>query len=157
VVFFSFRAMIAIGFLMAGIGAWSLFLRWRRSLFHNPWLMRAVVVMGPSGFLAVICGWITTEVGRQPYTVYGVMRTAESMSPIGLPGVATSLLAFIVVYAVVYAAGIGFLLKLMGRPPVRGEADPPPGQPIRTAGITPGPAGAVPEAPLHGIGQVAAE
>jgi cytochrome d ubiquinol oxidase subunit I len=157
IVFFSFRAMIAIGFLMAGIGAWSLFLRWRRSLFVSPWIMRAMVVMGPSGFLAVICGWITTEVGRQPYTVYGLMRTADSMSPIGLPGVATSLLAFIVVYAVVFAAGIGFLLKLMGRPPMPGEPDPPQDQPTRTAGITLGPVGAVAEAPLHGTRQVAAE
>jgi cytochrome d ubiquinol oxidase subunit I len=137
--------MIAIGFLMASIGAWSLFLRWRRSLFENRWIMRAMVVMGPSGFAAVILGWITTEVGRQPYTVYGLMRTADSLSPIALPGIATSLVAFIVVYGVVYAAGIGFLLRLMDHPPVPGEPDLPPGQPIRTAGITPGLAGAVPE------------
>jgi cytochrome d ubiquinol oxidase subunit I len=76
------------------------------------------------------------------------MRTADSMSPIGLPGVATSLLAFIVVYAVVYAAGIGFLLKLMSRPPERGESGPPADQPTRTAGITPGPAGAVLASPV---------
>ena len=158
IVFFTFRAMIGIGFLMAAIGLWSLFLRWRRSLFENRWLQRAVLVMGPSGFAAVICGWITTEVGRQPFTVYGLMRTADSMSPIGLPGVATSLIAFIAVYAVVYTAGIGFILKLMGRPPVRGETDHPAGQPIRTAGITPGPAGAVPEHSAPGIqGQVLAE
>jgi cytochrome d ubiquinol oxidase subunit I len=145
IIFFSFRGMIAIGFLMASIGAWSLFLRWRRSLFENRWIMRAMVVMGPSGFAAVILGWITTEVGRQPYTVYGLMRTADSLSPIALPGIATSLVAFIVVYGVVYAAGIGFLLRLMDHPPVPGEPDLPPGQPIRTAGITPGLAGAVPE------------
>ncbi len=158
IVFFSFRAMVGIGFLMAGVGAWGLFLRWRRSLFLNPWLMRAMVLMGPAGFVAVICGWITTEVGRQPYTVYGLMRTADSMSPIALPGVATSLVAFIVVYAVVYTAGISFLLKLMGRAPQPGEPGPPQNQPTRTAGITPGPAGAVPEAAvLGGIHQVAAE
>jgi cytochrome d ubiquinol oxidase subunit I len=158
IVFFTFRGMIAIGFMMAGIGLWSLFLRWRRSLFDNRWLQRAVLIMGPSGFAAVILGWITTEVGRQPFTVYGLMRTADSMSPIGLPGVATSLVAFIVVYAIVYAAGIGFLLHLMGRPPVRGEPDHPAGQPIRTAGLTPGPAGAVPEHADPGIrGQVLAE
>jgi cytochrome d ubiquinol oxidase subunit I len=145
IIFFSFRLMIAIGFLMGGIGLWSLFLRWRRRLFDDPWLQRAVVLMGPAGFVAVISGWITTEVGRQPYTVYGLMRTSDSMSPIGLPGVATSLIAFILVYAVVYSAGITFLLRLMMRPPVPGEPDHPTGQPIRTAGITPGPAGAAPE------------
>jgi cytochrome d ubiquinol oxidase subunit I len=149
IVFFSFRGMIAIGFLMAGIGLWSLFLRWRRSLYENPWLQRAVLVMGPSGFAAVILGWVTTEVGRQPYTVYGLMRTADSLSPIGTAGVATSLLAFIVVYAIVYTAGITYLLRMMGRAPVRGEPDHPAGQPIRTAGITPGPAGAVPEGAGH--------
>jgi cytochrome d ubiquinol oxidase subunit I len=154
VVFFSFRAMVAIGFAMMGIGSWGLVQRWRRRLYDTPWLLRAVVLMGPAGFVAVICGWITTEVGRQPYTVYGLMRTSDSMSPIGLPGVATSLLAFIVVYGVVFAAGIGFLLKLMGRAPMRGEHGPPTGQPIRTAGITPGLAGA----DLHAaIGPAAAE
>jgi cytochrome d ubiquinol oxidase subunit I len=150
IIFFTFRGMIAIGFLMGGIGLWSLFLRWRRSLFDNPWLQRAVLVMGPSGFLAVILGWITTEVGRQPYTVYGLMRTTDSMSPIGLPGVATSLVAFVVVYAVIFAAGTMFLLRLMAQPPSRNEPDHPSGQPIRTAGLTPGPAGAVPEAGHHG-------
>jgi cytochrome d ubiquinol oxidase subunit I len=158
IIFFSFRLMIAIGFLMAGIGLWSLFLRWRRSLFDNPWLQRAVVLMSPAGFIAVISGWITTEVGRQPYTVYGQMRTIDSMSPIGVPGIATSLIAFVVVYAVVYCAGILFMLRLVSRPPVPGEPDHPTGQPTRTAGITPGPAGAVPEASHPGLrGQVLAE
>jgi len=143
-VFFTFRAMIAIGFLMAGVGVWSLFLRWRRSLYANPWLQRAMVVMGPAGFVAVICGWMTTEIGRQPYTVYGLMRTSDSMSPIGAPGVAASLLAFIAVYAVVYGAGITFILRLMGHEPEPGEAAHPVGEPTRTAGITPGPAGAAP-------------
>jgi cytochrome d ubiquinol oxidase subunit I len=149
IVFFSFRGMIAIGFLMGGIGLWSLFLRWRRTLHENAWLHRAVLVMGPAGFVAVILGWITTEVGRQPFTVYGLLRTGDSMSPIGLPGVATSLVAFVIVYAVIYAAGISFILALMARPPVAGEPDMPAGQPIRTAGITPGPAGAAPEESLH--------
>jgi cytochrome d ubiquinol oxidase subunit I len=146
IVFFSFRGMIAIGFAMAFVGLWSLFLRWRRSLYDNPWLHRAVLVMGPSGFAAVILGWITTEVGRQPYTIYGLLRTTDSMSPISLPGVAASLVAFVIVYGVIYAAGIAFLLRLMARPPVPGEPDIPLGQPIRTAGIHPGLPGAVPEA-----------
>ena len=158
IVFFTFRGMIAIGFLMAGIGLWGLVLRWRRTLYENRWLQRAVLVMGPSGFAAVILGWITTEVGRQPFTVYGLMRTADSMSPIGRPGVAASLLGFVVVYGIVYTAGIGFILTLMARPPVRGEPDHPAGQPIRTAGITPGLAGAVPEHSAPGIrGLVLAE
>ncbi len=138
IIFFSFRGMIAIGFAMLGVGAWGLFLRWRRSLYENPWLHRAVLLMGPSGFAAVILGWVTTEVGRQPYTVYGLMRTADSVSPIGVPGLAASLVGFVVVYGIVYAAGIGFLLRLMGRPPEHNEPDIPTHLPTRTAGITPG-------------------
>jgi cytochrome d ubiquinol oxidase subunit I len=100
--------------------------------------------MGPAGFVAVICGWITTEVGRQPYTVYGMMRTSDSMSPIGLPGVATSLVFFIIVYAIVFGAGSSFILTMMARPPAPGEPGPPSDIPTRAAGITPGPAGATP-------------
>ncbi len=110
IVFFTFRGMIAIGFADGRHRPVGLFARWRRTLYDSRWLQRAVLVMGPAGFAAVIFGWITTEVGRQPFTVYGLMRTADSMSPIGLPGVATSLVAFVVVYAIVFAAGIGFLL-----------------------------------------------
>ena len=69
--------------------------------------------MGPSGFVAVLAGWITTEVGRQPYTVYGLLRTAQSVSPIALPGVGASLVAFIVVYFAVFGAGILYILRLM--------------------------------------------
>ena len=69
--------------------------------------------MGPSGFVAVLAGWITTEVGRQPYTVYGLLRTADSVSPIDAPAVAASLVAFIVVYFAVFGAGIFYILRLM--------------------------------------------
>jgi len=86
-----------------------------------------------------------TETGRQPFTVYGLMRTADSVSPVGLPGVATSLVAFAVVYLIVYGAGFSYLFALTRRPPMPGERGPTPEQPTRSAGITPGlalPAGA---------------
>jgi cytochrome d ubiquinol oxidase subunit I len=83
---------------------------------------------------------VTTEVGRQPYTVYGLLRTSDSLSPIGLPGVATSLAAFVVVYLIVYAAGIAFLLQLMAKPPRPGEPGPEEGAPVHAAGLMPGPA-----------------
>ena len=86
---------------------------------------------------AVLAGWITTEVGRQPYTVYGLLRTAQSVSPIALPGVAASLIAFIVVYFVVFGAGILYILRLMAQPPQLDEPDIDPGMPTRAAGITP--------------------
>ncbi len=76
-IFWTFRIMVGIGTLMIALGLWSLWLRWRRRLFESEMLLRAAVLMGPSGFVAVLAGWITTESGRQPYTVYGLLRTAE--------------------------------------------------------------------------------
>jgi cytochrome d ubiquinol oxidase subunit I len=91
----------------------------------------------------VIAGWVTTEVGRQPYTVHGLLRTVDSVSPLQAPAVATSLLAFIVVYFMVFGAGVFYILRLMSQPPHRGEEGPERDQPVRAAGLTPSPA--VPE------------
>ena len=96
--------------------------------------------MGPAGFVAVIAGWVTTEVGRQPYTVHGLLRTVDSVSPLQAPAVATSLLAFIFVYFIVFGAGVFYILRLMSHPPHRGEAGPERDQPVRAAGLTPSPA-----------------
>lgn len=136
IVFWSFRIMVAIGFAMLGLGLWSLVARWRRKLYEWQWLHRAAVVMGPAGFVAVIAGWVTTEVGRQPWTVYGLLRTADSHSPLAAAAVATSLLAFVAVYFLVFGAGIYYVLKLMAKPPERGEREPR-HTPRRAAGITP--------------------
>jgi cytochrome d ubiquinol oxidase subunit I len=140
-VFWSFRVMVGLGFAMLGIGLWSLWARARGRLYDMPWLHRAAVLMGPSGFAAVLAGWITTEVGRQPYVVYGLLRTAEAASPLDAPAVAASLLAFIIVYFAVFGIGVWYILKLMGKVPQPGEYGVKRGDtgPIRTAGITPGP------------------
>ncbi|MCB1386440.1 MAG: cytochrome ubiquinol oxidase subunit I [Nitratireductor sp.] len=136
IVFWSFRIMVALGLAMLAVGLWSLLARFRGRLYDWSWLHRAAVAMGPSGLVAVIAGWVTTEVGRQPFTVYGLMRTSESASPLDAPAVATSLVAFIIVYFCVFGAGIYYLLRLMGKPPQQGEAAPP-SLPHRAAGITP--------------------
>ncbi len=81
---------------------------WRGRLYHSDWLLRVMVAMGPAGFVAVLAGWTVTEVGRQPFTVYGMLRTADSVSPIALPGVAASLAAFAMVYFIVFGAGLVF-------------------------------------------------
>ena len=139
--FSSFRIMVGIGFAMLGIGLWSLSGRVRGRLYEMSWLHRAAVLMGPSGFAAVLAGWITTEVGRQPYVIYGVLRTADAASPLDGPAVAASLLAFILVYFTVFGIGVWYILKLMGKAPHAGEYGVKRGDvgPIRTAGITPGP------------------
>ena len=140
VVFWSFRIMVGLGFAMLGLGLWSLAARAKRKLYDWRWLHRAAILMGPSGFVAVIAGWVTTEVGRQPWTVYGQLRTIHSVAPLDAPAVASSLLAFIVVYFAVFGAGVLYILKLMAKPPEPHE-DPVPIQgPVRTAGITPAPA-----------------
>ena len=138
--FWTFRIMVGIGLAMLGLGLWSLFTRWRSGLADDRWLQRAAVVMGPSGFVALLAGWITTEAGRQPYTVYGLLRTADSVSPVAASAVGTSLAAFIAVYLAVFGAGIFYALRLMGASPVLSMDGPKPDEPVRAAGITPGPA-----------------
>ncbi|MEQ1711484.1 MAG: cytochrome ubiquinol oxidase subunit I [Hyphomicrobium sp.] len=138
-VFWSFRIMVGIGFAMLGLGLWSLYARWRGGIENAPWLQRAAIVMGPSGFVAVLAGWITTEVGRQPFTVYGLLRTADSVSPIGLPGVAGSLAMFVVVYFAVFGAGVFYILREMSRSPDGPAAPLDPKMPMRASGIVPGP------------------
>lgn len=137
-VFWSFRLMVGIGMLMGLVGLAALVMRRGGMLFRSGLLLWTVLLMGPAGFVALLSGWVTTEVGRQPYTVYGLLRTTDSVSPIGLPGVATSLAMFAVVYLIVYTAGFGILLRMMGKTPVPGESDPTPATPTRAAGITPG-------------------
>lgn len=137
IVFWAFRIMVAIGFGMLGIGLWSLWARVRGRLFDAHWLHRAALLMAPSGLIAVLAGWITTEVGRQPYTVYGLLRTTDSVAPLDAPAVGATLVAFIVIYFTVFGAGTFYILRLMSRPPVYDEPslEEVTTGPIRTAGI----------------------
>ncbi len=139
-VFWAFRIMVGIGFGMLGIGLWSLIARWRGKLYEWGWLHRAAIAMGPSGFVAVIAGWITTEVGRQPWVIYGLLRTADAASPLDAPAVGASLLAFVVVYFAVFGVGTWYILRLMKKAPEPGEKGVARTEtgPVRTAGITPG-------------------
>jgi len=139
-VFWSFRIMVGIGFLMLGIGLASLWARWHGTLYSAGWLHRYALIMSPAGFIAVLAGWITTEAGRQPYLVWGLLRTADSASPLDTPAVASSLIAFIIVYFTVFTIGIFYILRLMAAPPHHGEEGPSRDTPVRAAGITPGPA-----------------
>jgi cytochrome d ubiquinol oxidase subunit I len=139
IVFWSFRIMVALGFAMLGLGLWSLVARLRGRLHDSPMLHRAALLMAPSGFVAVLAGWVTTEVGRQPWTIHGLLRTSQSVAPLDAPAVASSLLAFVVVYFTVFGAGVWYLLRLMHKPPQAGELGLD-GAPIRTSGVTPAPA-----------------
>jgi cytochrome d ubiquinol oxidase subunit I len=103
------------------------------------------LIMAPSGFIAVLAGWTTAESGRQPYTVYGLLRTSDSVSPVDAPAIGSSLLAFVLVYLAVFGAGAVYMLRVMSKPPQRFEPDLP-----RDAGITPGPAQEIEGADLGG-------
>jgi cytochrome d ubiquinol oxidase subunit I len=137
VLFWSFRVMVGLGFAILGLGVWALVARLRGGLFYAGWLHRAAVVMGPMGFVAVLAGWITTEVGRQPYTVYGLLTTVQSTAGIGAPAVGTSLVAFVVVYFLLFGAGIFYILRLMKAPPTSGEPGLPTDEPVRAGGLLP--------------------
>ena len=139
IIFWSFRIMVGLGLLMIALGLTSLVARARGKLYDWRFLHRFALAMSPAGFVAVIAGWVTTEVGRQPFTVYGLMRTADSVSPLAAPAVAGSLTAFVIVYFAVFGVGTWYIFRLISKPPQAGESVPD-ARPIRTAGVTPAPA-----------------
>ena len=115
-IFWSFRVMVGMGTLMALIGIVSAIQYFRGKLFETRWLQGWWMLMMPSGFIAILAGWFVTEIGRQPYVAYGILRTSESVSPAILgPQVAWSLLAFVVVYLLVFSAGSYYILLLIGK------------------------------------------
>jgi cytochrome d ubiquinol oxidase subunit I len=117
VVFWSFRIMVGIGMAMILTGAVAAFLFLRKRLFHTRSFQLWCMLMTPSGFIAVLAGWFVTEVGRQPWTAYGVIRTTESISPVIAEQVAITLLLFVIVYTFVFGAGSYYILKLIGKGP----------------------------------------
>jgi cytochrome d ubiquinol oxidase subunit I len=115
--FFAFRIMVGIGLVMLAVVIWGNLLRWRDAL-DSPGFLRVAAWILPLGFLAVIAGWVVTEVGRQPWTVYGVFRTVHSVSP-SLTGhdVALSLVGYIVVYLIMFPSGVALMVRLVRRGP----------------------------------------
>lgn len=138
--FWSFRAMVGLGLLMIGVGFWGAVLWWRGALDRSRIFHTAAFLAGPAGFLAVLCGWMATEVGRQPYVVFGTLRTAEAVSPVPAGSVGGSLLVFMATYAVVFSAGAIYIGRLLvqGPSPQEGpaEAPEPPGNPLGVASDT---------------------
>jgi cytochrome d ubiquinol oxidase subunit I len=112
--FFAFRLMVGMWLLMLGVTAWAWIVR-VRGYDSRPFLYAAMACI-PTGYVAVTAGWTTTEVGRQPWVVYGHLRTAEAVSP-NLTGVdvAISLALYVVVYAVIFGAGLYYLMRLVQR------------------------------------------
>jgi cytochrome d ubiquinol oxidase subunit I len=125
--FFAFRVMVGIGVIMLAVVITGQVLRLRGRLWDSVWFLRLCQLVAPLGFVAVIAGWITTEVGRQPWTVYGLLRTADSVSP-SLTGanVAWSLAFYVLVYLIMFPTGIAFMAGLVRRGPQRPDTEEPP-------------------------------
>jgi cytochrome d ubiquinol oxidase subunit I len=144
VVFWSFRVMVGLGLAMIGLGLWGAVLWLRRGLERSRLFLAATMLMGPAGFVAVIAGWTTAEVGRQPWVVYGLMRTSAGVSPISAHEVSASLIGFLVVYALIFTAGVLYILRLIAVGPSEGPVEPPtlgagpPGSPFAAAPPEPG-------------------
>jgi cytochrome d ubiquinol oxidase subunit I len=126
IVYFAFRIMVGIGLLMLAIVAVGLLLMASGRLDRTRWYLRLCQFAACLGFIAVIAGWTTTEVGRQPWTIYGLMRTADSVSP-SLTGanVLASLLMYVAVYLLIYPVGVSLMLRMVWRGPVSSDAPAP--------------------------------
>ena len=116
--FWMFRLMVAIGFLFVAIALYGLWLRFRKRLFDNRWFYRVCMFAGPLGFLSTIAGWMAAESGRQPWIVFGLMRTSEGAANIPLQQVIISLSLFVIVYGIVFSFYLIYLFKLIRTGPV---------------------------------------
>ncbi len=123
IVFWTFRVMVAIGLLMILVGLWGTWLRYRGRLFAARPFLHLAVWMGPSGILAILAGWYTTEIGRQPWIVQGLMRTADASSGHSFAQMSLTLALFVVVYFALFGAGIGYMLRLVRKGPKIGEGE----------------------------------
>ena len=129
--------MVGIGLLMIATGLFGALLWWRGRLTTTRWYLRIVQYGWPAGFIAVLCGWITTEVGRQPWIAHGILRTADAISPVSAASVLTTLILFVIVYGIVFTMGIYYINRLIVRGPQGSAVAPPgkdtPGRPLGSA------------------------
>jgi cytochrome d ubiquinol oxidase subunit I len=117
IIFFAFRIMVGIGLLLIALGLTGTFLWLKRKLFTANWYLRAAGLSWPLGFIAILAGWMTTENGRQPYVIYGILRTQEATSPVAAGTLAASLAAFVLVYGVVFSIGVYYIRKMIRHGP----------------------------------------
>ena len=142
--FFTFRIMVGMALIMMAVSWYGCWLRWRGRLDHTDWYLWAAFLSFPTGFIAVLAGWFTAEVGRQPWVVYGLLRTADAITP-SLTGrdVLISLVAYVIVYVVIYSFGLMYIYRLLRDGPAPeppGEVNPTPSRPLAVAmQSTPGP------------------
>jgi len=133
-VFWAFRVMVGLGVLMLLLTLASLWAWWRGWLFESRMLLQGWRLLSPAGFIALLSGWYVVEIGRQPYVIYGLLRTSDAVSPnIAAAAVLASLITYALAYAIIFGAGIWYLLKLIRRGPLPHEPAPEPGGGDKTA------------------------
>jgi cytochrome bd ubiquinol oxidase subunit I len=116
-VFYGFRVMYGIAIVMFGVAVASLWLRWRGRLFTSRWFLRALLVMTPSGVVATLGGWYLAETGRQPWVIYGILRTIDAVSPVPADALLSSLVAFVCIYGLFGTSFVLFAFRMIRRGP----------------------------------------
>lgn len=119
IVFFAFRIMVGIAVALLGVAVAGAVMRWRGRLHESRWMHWASMAATPLGFVAILAGWTVTETGRQPFVVYGHLRTADAVAPVPAGAAATSLALFFVVYNVLLPAFFWYDARIV----LRGSAD----------------------------------
>ncbi len=129
IIFFTFRIMVGLGLAMLLLGVWGAYQRWRGKLYQTKLFLLFALCMGPAGLVAVLAGWVTTEVGRQPWVVYGILRTQDAVSSHSVMTLSVTLIMFIVMYFFIFGTGISFMLKMVGHGPEEMGLNRPPQDP----------------------------
>jgi len=124
IVFFAFRIMVGCGLVLIGLALTGAWLRWRGRLYDTPWFNCVCAFASPLGFIAILCGWTVTETGRQPWIVYGLLRTAQTAAPVAAGAVAVSFALFVVIYLILLAAFFYYATRVV----LAGPQAPRPGQ-----------------------------
>lgn len=131
IVFWSFRLMVAMGLLMLLLGVVGLWLRYKGRLYTSRPFHHFALWMGPAGLIALLAGWVTTEVGRQPWVVYGQLRTIDAVSQHSTLQMSLTLLGFFVVYSAVFGVGYVYIGRLIKAGPQPEDSHPTEGRPAR--------------------------
>ena len=123
--FFAFRIMVGMGLVMLAISWFGNWLRWRQRLETTRWFLWCAFLAFPTGFVAVLSGWFTAEVGRQPWVVWGLLRTADAMTPtLTAPQVLATLIGYVLAYAFIFVFGALYIYRLLREGPTDADAMP---------------------------------
>ena len=116
-VFYGFRIMYGLAIIMFATAIASLYLRWHGALFRTRWFLKLLMFMTPSGIVATLAGWYVAETGRQPWVIYGILKTNDAISPVPAPALLSTLIAFVCIYAIFMTSFLVFTVRIIRRGP----------------------------------------